>query len=311
MEKTISTCSYGLCVFSLDTMTKFLETKRIRSKKVLALLQKKKDLYLETIEQGVWMPIPSINSGKYVIGLEGYDDAFGDEWEQVLSYEGFNLDVKNGLWISDIGSLLEFDKTEYEGVGREETSPYGTVSYYSSKEHWHKDLRGHVSYSAYWYDVPEGKYLLTVTGFARKEIVDDRVANYGFQFKLTKVEEFKEAKNPREEAYEFNVGWIHNTKSAVVHWLPQKESGVKWPLKKEEHGKSIVIPLQDDKKAYLRISFDIVNQTEENTNNCRVDTWFKTPKDFVLESGKEYPIFEEIYKRGKTSYKELGTIRIE
>lgn len=310
MDKTISTCSYGLCVFSLDTMTKFLETKKIRSKKVLALLQKKKDLYLETIEQGVWMPIPSINSGKYVIKLNRYDEEFGAEWEKILSYEGFNLDVKNGLWISDIGSLLEFDKTEYEGDGREEISPYGTVSYYSSKELWHKDLGGHVAHLAYWYDVPEGKYLLTVTGFARKEVVDDRAANYGFQFKLAKVEEFKEAKNPREEAYEFNVGWIHTTKPAVVHWLPQKESGVKWPLEKEEHDKSIVIPLEDDKKAYLRISFDIVNQTEKNTNNCRVDTWFKTPKDFVLESGKEYPISEEIYKRGKTSYKELGRIRI-
>lgn len=66
-----------------------------------------------------------------------------------------------------------------------------------------------------------------------------------------------------------------------------------------------------DNRAYLRIKFDILNQTEKNINNCRVDTWFKTPKDFVLESGKEYPIYEEVYKRGKTSYKELGKIRIE
>ena len=229
----------------------------------------------------------------------------------IISYEGFNLDVRNGLWISDIGSLQEFDKTEYEGDGREETSPYGTVSYYSSKEQWHKDLGGHVSHSAYWYDVPEGKYLLTVTGFARKEIEDDRAANYGFQIKLTKVEKFTEAKNPREEAYEFNIGWLHTTKPAVVHWLPKKESGVKWPLEKEESGKTIVIPLENDKKAYLNIKFDVLNQTEENTNYCRVMTWFKTPKDFVLESGKDYPIYEEIYKRGKYTYKELGTIRIE
>jgi len=187
MDKVIGTYEYGLCVFSLDTMTEFLKAKKIRSKKVLALFQKKKDLYLETVEKGIWMPIPSINSGKYVIELEGYDGAFGDGWTQVLSYDGFNLDVKNGLWISDIGSLLEFNKTEYEGDGREETFPYGTVCYYSSKEQWHKDRGGHVSYSAYWYDVPEGKYLLTVTGFARKEIVDDRAANYGFQFKLTSL----------------------------------------------------------------------------------------------------------------------------
>ncbi len=311
MEKTIATFEYGLCVFSLDTMTKFLESKKIRSKKVLALLQKKKDIYLESIKGGVWMPIPSINSGKYVIGLEGYDDTFSDEWTQVLSYEGFNLNVKNGLWISDIGSFLEFDKTEYEGDGREETSPYGTVNYFSSKEQWHKDLDGHVTHSAYWYDVPEGKYLLTVTGFARREIVDDRAANYGFQFKLTEVEEFKEARNPREEVYKFNIWWLHTSKKAVVHWLPKEESGVKWPLEKEEDNMLKVIPLEDDKRAYLTIVYDILNQTEEYINPCRVITRFKTPKDFVLESGKEYPIYEEIYKRGKTSYKELGKIRID
>ena len=311
MDKVISTYNYGLCVFSVDTMTAFLKEKKIRSKKVLELFQKKKDLFLETIEAGIWMPIPSINSGKYVIKVKGYEDSFGDEWTQVLSYDGFNLDVKNGLWISDIGSLLKFDKTEYEGEGREETSPYGTVSFFSSKEQWHKDLEGHISYSDYWYDVPEGKYLLTVTGFARKEIIDDKAANYGFQFTLTKVDGFTEAKNPREEAYEFNVWWMHISKKAVVHWLPEKESGVMWPLEKEEDNKRIIIPLKEDNKAYLTIVYDIINQTEENTNNCRVKTGFKTPKDFVLESGKEYPIYEEIYKRGKTSYKELGRITID
>lgn len=311
MEKIIGTWEYGLSIFSLDTMVKFLETKKIRSKKVLALLQKRKDIYLDSIKDGVWMPIPSINSGKYVISLEGYDDDFGDEWTQVLSYNGFNLDVKKGLWISDIGSLLEFNKTEYEGDGREETSPYGTVSYYSSKEQWHKDLGGHVSYTAYWYDVPEGKYLLTVTGYARKEVVDIKAANYGFQFKLTKVDDFKEAKNPREEAYEFNIGWLHTSKKAVIHWLPKKQSGISWPLKKKEDNMQIVIPLEKDKRAYLTIVYDLVNQTEEYTNHCRVTTRFKTPKDFILESDKEYPLYEEIYKRGKTSYKELGKIRID
>lgn len=311
MSKVIGTYDYGFCVFSLDKMVEFLAAKKIRSKKVLNLLQKKKDLYLETIEGGVWMPIPSINSGKYVIAVEGYDDSFDEEWIQVLSHDGFNLDVKNGLWVADIGSFLDFDKTEYEGDGREETSAYGTISYYSSKEKWHKDLGGHISYSAYWYDVPDGKYLLTVTGYARKEIVDTKAANYGFEFKLRKVDGFTEAKNPREEKYEFNIGWIHSTKPAVVHWLPKKESGVNWPLEKEEYGKSIVIPLENDEKAWLRIKFDVLNQTEENTTNCRVDTWFKTPKDFVLENGKEYPIYEEVYKRGKTSYKELGRIVID
>lgn len=308
MDKIIGTYNYGLCVFSIDTMTEFLKTKRIRSKKVLDLFQKKKDLFLESVKDGIWMPVPSINSGKYVIKLEGYDDSFGDEWTEVLSYDGFNIDVKNGLWVSDIGSLLVFDKTEYEGEGREVTSAYGTISYFSNKEQWHKDLDGHISYSAYWYDVPEGKYLLTLTGFARKEIVDDKAANYGFQFHLRKTDHFTDVKNPREEVYEFNIGWIHTSRPAVIHWIPKKESGIKWPLDKKEDNKCIIIPLENDKKAYLTIVYDILNQTEENTNRCRVRTRYKTPKDFVLESGKEYPLYEEIYKRGKTNYKEIGRL---
>lgn len=311
MDKIISTYDYGFCIFSIDTLTEFLKTKKIRSKKVLELFQKKKDLFLESQEEGIWVPIPSINSGKYVVKVDGYDDSFGDEWIEVLSYEGFNIDVKNGLWISDIGSLLKFDNTEYEGEGREITSEYGMVHYFSSKEKWHKDLAGKISYSDYWYDVPAGKYLLTITGFARKEIVDIKAANYGFQYKLEKVDSFTGYKNPREEIYHFNIGWIHTSKSAVVHWLPKKESGVKWPLDKEEDNKCIIIPLENDEKAYLTIVYDILNQTEEYVNKCRVKTRFKTPKDFVLESGKEYTIYEEVYKRGKTSLKEVGQIVID
>ncbi len=40
MEKIIGTYSYGLCVFSMGTMTDFLKEKKIRSKKVLELLAK-------------------------------------------------------------------------------------------------------------------------------------------------------------------------------------------------------------------------------------------------------------------------------
>ena len=46
---------------------------------------------MASIKDGVWRFIPSVNSGKNVIGPEGDDDAFGDEWRQVLSYDGFNF----------------------------------------------------------------------------------------------------------------------------------------------------------------------------------------------------------------------------
>lgn len=262
MERIIETYNYGLCAFSIDTMKDFLKERKIRSKKLLDLFQKKKELFLETIETGTWFPIPSINSGEYVISVEGFDEPFGEEWTEVLSYEGFHLHVKNGFWITDIGEFLKFEESEFQGEGREVVSPYGTVDYFSDKEKWNKDLSGKISYSAYWYDVPEGKYSITITGYARKDVVEDK-NNYGFQFKLKKVEEFMECKNPREEAYEFNIDWIYTTKTATVYWLPQKESGIQWPLKEKQHKNSIIIPFENDKKVYLLFGFELSNQTEE------------------------------------------------
>ena len=104
-----------------------------------------------------------------------------------------------------------------------------------------------------------------MTGFARKEVVDKKAVNYGFHFSLKKVDEFTGYKNPREEVYEFNTDWIYTTKTAVVQWLPKKESGIKWPLEKEEIENRIVIPLENDKIAYLTMKFDVLNQIEENT----------------------------------------------
>lgn len=38
---------------------------------------------------------------------------------------------------------------------------------------------------------------------------------------------------------------------------------------------------------------------EEYISYCRVTTRFKTFKDFALESGKEYPIYEESIREGR------------
>ncbi len=297
----------------MDTMTEFLKSRKIRSKKVLALLQKNKSLFLDTVKDGICLTIPSINSGRYVISVDGFDEPFGDEWTEVLSYGGFNLDVKNGLWISDIGSLLEFDSTRFEGDGTEEVSQYGTVHFFSGNVRWNKDRDGNVTYSDYHYDLPDGKYLVKITGYARKNVIDGG-ANYGYRFTLEKTESFTQALNSREEEYEFNTDWLYTTKTAVIYWLPYKESGIKLPLKDKEPKNSIIIPFENGKKSILVIVFDLTQQTE-STTRCRVRTrnW-KRPEiiqDFVFESGKEYPICEEIYKRGKTITRPLGTIRID
>lgn len=205
MNRVIETSEYGICIYSMDVLQNFIKKEKIRTKKLLSLFQKDKKKYLKLQKEGVWVPFVSIDSVKYCIKIKNHSEEFDDEWEKKLEYEGFNLDVENGIWISDTGSFLEFNECEYQGEGEERVEKFGIVSYYSSKERWYRTLDGKKIYSDFWYDIPSGKYLLTIKGYARKEIVDRKDVNYGFQFEFKKVDEFDGYKNPREEQYDFNV----------------------------------------------------------------------------------------------------------
>ena len=54
-------------------------------------------------------PLVQINYGDYMIKLEGHDEPFDDQWEQKIDYDGFNLEVKDGLWNSAIEQLEPFE----------------------------------------------------------------------------------------------------------------------------------------------------------------------------------------------------------
>ena len=311
MEKVITTSEYGYSIFSVEAMTEFLSAEKIKSKKVLALLQKDKKKYLKSLETGSWLPIPSVDFGKVLISVEGYDDSLTDEWKEVLKYDGFNISVKNGLWIADIGCFLDFDGSEYQGNGREVSGDFGTKEYFSNKEKWYTTMDGKTNYTGFCYDVPDGKYVVSLIFYARKEIVDIRDVNYGMRIKLNKVDDFVDCKNPREDEYNFKINWLSTSKEAIITWLPAKESGVKWPLKSSEFKGTITVPSGEDKPAILITELNINNQTEDLKTPCRVKTGIRKLEKFSLESGKEYPISEEIYKRGKYIYKELGTISIK
>ncbi|MBQ6697002.1 MAG: hypothetical protein IJN16_09895 [Lachnospiraceae bacterium] len=188
MDKILTTGSNGICLFSLEVLQEFLKKEKIRTKKLLAFFQKDKKEYLMTQEKGIWIPFAQINSIKYLIKLEGYDTPFDEEWEEKFEYRGFNIEIKDGLWISDIGSLYSFNAKDFCG---------SEISY--------QTLDGNTIYSDFKYDVPAGKYLLSIKGYTRKEKLEKPNPNYGFLFSLVAVDEFSGFKNPREEGYDFNV----------------------------------------------------------------------------------------------------------
>ena len=83
--------------------------------------------------------------------------------------------------------------------------------YRSPWERWYKAETGKGElvkiYTDIKYDVPAGKYLLSIKGYVRKEKQKYPVPNCGFYLSLTKVEAFEGFKNPREaDEYNFNIG---------------------------------------------------------------------------------------------------------
>lgn len=205
MDKILSTGSYGICVFSLEVLQDFLKKKRVRTKKLLEKFQKNKDFYLDAQKEGIWIPFAGINSIDYVIKLEGNDVPFDDAWEQRMEYDGFNIEIKDSLWISDIGSFYTFQEEEYSGKEGTYKTPYGIMHFYSATDNSYQTLDGNRRYSDFKYEVPSGKYLLSVKGYARKQALERPNSNFGFLFSLVRVEAFEGYKNPREDTYDFNV----------------------------------------------------------------------------------------------------------
>ena len=96
---------------------------------------------------------------------------------------------------------------------------YTTPGYFGSVEHYHSPWeRWYKSetpdgictiYTDIKYNVPAGKYLLSIKGYTRKEQQKFPTPNCGFFFSFTEVDSFEGFKNPREsDEYDFNLGSI-------------------------------------------------------------------------------------------------------
>ena len=168
---------------------KFFKRRKSKNKKILKKFQNNYDIYLAALQKGVWLPFLPINSTKYVIKLQNTDSPFSDEWEQKISYDGFNIEIRDVLWIAAIGHFYTFDKEKF--VGKE-------ISYQTLDE---KTI-----YSGFRYDVDSGKYLLSIKGFKRKKLIEYPGVNYGYLFSLNKVDTFDRVNDPRDdEIYSFIV----------------------------------------------------------------------------------------------------------
>lgn len=293
MDKLLDGSSYGICLFSLDVLQDFLKRKKIRTKKLLQKLQKNKELYLATQREGIWLPFVKIDAYKYIIKIDGYDEPFDDEWVQKLEYGGFNLEIQDTLCVASIGMFYDFDVNDFS-------------EYVKSCQ----TMDGNTYYQQFKYDIPSGKYLVTIKGYAHKT-AGRRNPKYGFQFSLVKVDAFDGFKNPREdELYEFNVSWLTYSKEATVYWLPEEEGGGNKASGNAEY--RAVIQSADGKLCHIYMQFD-KTATAQNTltSKCRMDnTLHYKNQDDLIYSGAEYTIYEESRKNGKSLLQEVGRIVI-
>ena len=190
-DKVLTVEDDGICIFSVEAVQNFLKKRRIGSTKtLLKLFQNDKELFLDSQKEGVWIPFLSVNGIDYLIKLDGYDEPFNDEWEQMLAYDGFNIEIKNSIWISSISSWTSFNSDEFAG-----------------DEIVRHTIDGADCFIGFKYVVPSGKYLLSVKGYVRREKQNCSVPHYGYLFSLKRVRAFDGYKNPLKDGqYEFNMG---------------------------------------------------------------------------------------------------------
>ncbi|WP_201262221.1 hypothetical protein [Lysinibacillus mangiferihumi] len=190
MDKILDVASYGICLFSLDVLEEFLKKEKVRSKKILKNFQDNHKRYINSLAEGIWIPFLPIDSIEYLIKIDNYNQSFGDEWEEKMVYHNFNIEVKDTLWIASIGLFYEFNRNKF--LENDEIS--------------YQTLDGETLYSGFRYNVPSGKYLISIKGYTRKKKLDYPNPNFGFLFSINKINEFEGYNDPREdERYNFNV----------------------------------------------------------------------------------------------------------
>lgn len=203
MNRIIDVASYGLAVFSIESLSDFVTSKNLRINNVLSFFQNNFSDYLESLKNGVWTPILPIDSIEYEIKITNLNESFNNDWELKFTYGGFNLNIiNNSFWIISSGQLSNYNKIRYE--------ENNVISY--------KTLDNEILNSGFKIDIDSGKYNLTICGYERKNEVQYPQVNYGYLFTLNKVDSFKSFNDPRDDdKYNFNLSdqWVDTLKGLL------------------------------------------------------------------------------------------------
>ncbi|MBO0593368.1 hypothetical protein I2486_18360 [Cellulophaga sp. E16_2] len=189
-ERKLEVSDYGIYLLSPQKVVSFFKKNKNKSKKFLNYFQKNQKNYIESLKEGVWLPILPIDSIEYLIKL---NEKFNDDWIELFEINNFNIEIEddNNLWIGSLSNLHTWCMEDYD----------------SSKDfNSYETLDDETLYSSFRFNIPKGKYLVNIKGYKRKEKLEYPEANFGFLFELNEVENFDGFKDPREdEKYSFNI----------------------------------------------------------------------------------------------------------
>ena len=189
-KRILSVESYGIYVVCIASLKRFLEEKQIKCKNLLKVFQDNNDLYIDSLKEGVWIPILPIDSIDYEI-LIGHDDIIKDDWNEVFTYDGFNLNVEDdNVWIGSLGSLANFRVSLFKDPAQD------CLSY--------QTLDGQTLYKGFRIRLGKGKYRVAISGYKKRVMSESTIYGYGFNFEPTDA--FTSYNDPRDDAqYTFNM----------------------------------------------------------------------------------------------------------
>ncbi|EDM37871.1 hypothetical protein PBAL39_15639 [Pedobacter sp. BAL39] len=174
VERKISADDYGFFLLSPTVLELFLKSKSIKSKKILAHFNKRKEDLNEAIQEGILIPVNQIPAYTYSIfvSTEVALDSLNDRWELVLQEGEFNLkiDNSNSLWFISLVQFHNWNPGNFCTTA--DYTGYLTESGAEGKEEF--------EYTGQKYRLDAGNYLVAVTGLKRKVLEYEDEQNYGY-----------------------------------------------------------------------------------------------------------------------------------
>lgn len=192
MIKRISTLGYGVALISPEVFENTRKELKIRSKKMLTYFDKKNSVFYDFINKGAFLPISKIKYGRYELLFNlSLDKKISNEWEIIKHWDNFNLKVENDtLWALNFEEMQNWYLPKLSGLA----SIDGI--YYDFEDNEHKDFLGIK------YDIPSGNYKVEINALQKKiKVPEKELEDYGFLFKLTKVNDFSKSSDPSETQF--------------------------------------------------------------------------------------------------------------